>query len=187
MRKWIISLFVLVFALAFACVGFLYYIKPDQSLDLAYKEVPLNDRALSMAKRVSTEMKLTEEDVVNLATKSLAKDPQVEKDIRVTGAHFELEGDLLYADLNVEWNKQFAAGIRLVYRLRWEDPNVVANIEKAKVKGIKLPTSFFSDRIIPIGDQLPKFLEISGMKWEDGGVKVQFKKPSLKDLRKLIG
>ena len=91
MRKLLIGLFVLIFAIAFACVGFLYYIKPDQPLDLAYKKVPLKERALSMAKRVSTEMKLTEEDVANLAIKSLADNPQVEKDIRVTGARFSLE------------------------------------------------------------------------------------------------
>jgi hypothetical protein len=186
MRKLLISLFVLVLLIAIAAVGALYYVKPDQVLNLEYKKVPLNERALDMVKRLSPQMILTEEDIVNLSKKSIADNPQVEKDIEVTGADFNLKGDLLIADLNVVWKSQIAAALKVTYRLHWENPNVVATVEQAKIKGISLPVSAFSDRIIPIGDSLPKLLTITGMEWGDEEVKVLFKKPTLRDLQKLI-
>jgi hypothetical protein len=187
MKKLLISLFVLVFLAVIAGVGVLYYIKPDQMLDLEYKKVSLNERALDMVKRLSPQMILTEEDIVNLSKKSIADNPQVEKDIEVTGANFDLKGDLLIADLNVVWKNQIAAALKVTYRLRWENPNVVATVEQAKMKGVSLPILAFSDRIIPIGDMLPKLLKITGIEWGDEEVKVFFKKPALSDLQKLIG
>jgi len=187
MRKLFISLFVLVIIVVIALVGALYYVKPDQSLDLAYQKVPLKDRAIDMVRRMSPEMILTSEDLNNLAKKSIADNPQVEKDVVVTGADFDLQGELLIADLNIIWKDQVSAAIQVTYRLHWEHPNVVATVEKAKMKGIKLPNSMFSDRIIPIADDLPKLLKIKDLQWMDGEVKVVFQTPSIKDLQQLIG
>ncbi|QJD86750.1 hypothetical protein [Cohnella herbarum] len=187
MKKLFITLFVLVFLAAFAGVGALYYVKPDRNLDLSYEAVPLKDRALDMIRRVSPEMILTGEDISNLAIKSLADNPQVEKDVLVTGADFTLEGDQLIADLNIIWKNQVSAGIQVTYLLRWDNPNVVATVEKATMKGITLPNSMFSDRLIPIGDDLPKLLKIKDLVWGDGQVKVLFQKPTLQDLQQLIG
>ncbi|MFC5470181.1 hypothetical protein ACFPPD_15850 [Cohnella suwonensis] len=187
MRKWLIGFFVFAIIVVGAGVGALYYAKPDRNLDLAYENVPLKDRALSMAKRMSTELSLTDEDIVNLAKKSLAEQPQVEKDVLVTGADFRLEGDLLHADLNVIWKDKISAGLKVDYRLRWADPNVIATAESARLKGVKLPLSMFADRVIPIGDRLPELLHIKSLNWGDGKVDVLFKKPSMNDLRSLIG
>ncbi|MFC5407252.1 hypothetical protein [Cohnella soli] len=186
MRKWLIGFFVFVIIIVAAGVGALYYVRPSQNLDLTYEKVPLKDRAISMAKRVSTELVLTDEDIVNLAKKSLADNPQVEPDVLVTGAGFRLEGDVLHADLNVIWKDRISAGLKVDYRLRWEEPNVIATAESARLKGVNLPLSMFSDRVITIGDDLPKFLHIKALKWGDGQVNVQFKKPSLSDLKSLI-
>lgn len=187
MRKILISVFVLVILAVIAGVGAMFYIKPDQMLNLEYQKVPLNERAVDMVKRLSPEMILTEEDIVNLSKQSIADNPQVEKDIVVTGAAFDLKGDLLIADLNIVWKNQIAAALKLTYRLRWENPNVVASVEQAKMKGMSLPSSAFSDRIISIGDKLPKLLIITGLEWGNEEVKVMFKKPGLSDLQKLIG
>jgi hypothetical protein len=174
MKKLIICLFVLAFLAVIAGVGALYYIKPDQNLDLTYEKVPLKERALDMALRLSPELILTGKDINNLSKKSVADNPQVEKDVRVTGANFTMKGELLIADLNVVWKKQIAAALQITYRLRWESPNVIATVEKARMKGITLPASMFSDRIIPIGEHLPKLLKIKDLVWGDGEVKVRF-------------
>ncbi len=187
MKKLFISLFVLVFLALIAGVGTLYYIKPDQNLDLAYEEVPLEERALDMVRRVSPELILTAEDLNNLSKKSIADNPQVEKDVLVTGANFAMEGELLIADLNIIWKNRISAGVQVTYRLQWKSPNVVATVEKARMKGVALPVSRFSNHIIPIGQHLPKLLKIKDLVWGDGEVKVLFQKPTLKDLQQLIG
>ena len=187
MKKLLIALFVLVFLAVIAGVGALYYVKPDQSLDLAYEEVPLKDRAIDMAKRMSLELILTDNDLSNLAKKSLAENPNVEQDIVVTGAEFTLEGDRLIADLNVLWKDWVSASLQITYRLRWQDPNVVADVLEARLKGLPLPKSMLDSRVIPIAQELPKPLKIESMNWGQGEVAVTFRKPSLKDLQDLIG
>lgn len=187
MRKLLVTLFVLLVFIVIAGVGVLYYIKPDQSLDLTYEKVPLKDRAIDMARRMSPELILTSEDLNNLAIKSLANNPQVEENVQVTGANFELEGELLVADLNIIWNNRVAAGLELTYRLAWVNPNVIATVEKARLKGVTLPASMFSDRIIPIADDLPKWLKIKDVEWGNGQITILFQKPSLQDLQQLIG
>lgn len=187
MKKLLIGLFVLVFLAVIAGVGALYYVKPDRSLNLSYEEVPLKERAIDMAKRRSLELILTDDDIANLAKKSLADNPLVEKDIVVTGAEFALEGDRLIADLNVLWKDWVSAELQITYRLRWQDPNVIADVLEARMKGVPLPKSMLSSRVIPIADELPKPLKIESMKWGQTEVGVTFRKPSLKDLQELIG
>lgn len=186
MKKLFISLFVLLFVVVIAGTGALYYIKPEQKLDLSYRNVTWKELALDMVSRQSTELVLTGDDLNNLAKKSLADNPLVEKDIVVTGADFNLEGALLIANLNMVWKNRVSAGLQVTYSLRWENPNVIATVVKAQVKGLSLPTSAFSDRVIPVGKELPKVLKIKNLVWGGNEVKVQFKKPSIKDLQEII-
>jgi len=187
MKKWLIGLFTLVFIVVVAGTLALYYIRPERDLTLAYAPVPLEERAVDMARRLSRELVLSSDDIENLAKRALADNPFVEKDVQVTGAEFSVSGDRLLADLNIIWKDRVSAAIQVTYRLRWEAPNVVAAAEKATIKGIALPTSMFSDQVIPIGDSLPAALKIEKMTWGSGGVKVLFRKPSLQDLQNLIG
>ncbi|MFC4600655.1 hypothetical protein [Cohnella hongkongensis] len=187
MKKLLIGLFVLVLLAALAGAGALYYVKPDQALDLAYEEVPLERRAIDMARRMSLELVLTAEDLSNLAKKSIADNPEVEKDVVVTGAEFALEGDRLIADLNILWKDWVSASVQVTYRLRWEDPNLIASVLEAKMKDVPLPEAMLSSQVIPIAQELPKPLKIESIKWEQGGVQVTFRKPSLSDLQQLIG
>ena len=80
MKKIVIGLLVVAILVIIAGVGGLYYIKPDKKLDLAYENIPMKDRAYDMLKNLTTELTLTEKDVINLAKKSLAENPRVEKD-----------------------------------------------------------------------------------------------------------
>lgn len=187
MKKLLISFIVFLILVVIAGVGALYYIKPEQKLDLSYEKVSLKEHAFDMARRQSTELILTEADLNNLAKKSLADNPQVEKDVVVTGADFKLEGELLAANLNIVWKDRVSAGLQVTYRLQWDNPNVVLTVVEAKMRGIKLPKSVFSDRIIPIGQELPELLKIKDMVVGNGEVTVLFQRPTLKELRELLG
>ncbi len=187
MKKLLIGLFVLVFLAVIAGVGAIYYVKPDKTLDLSYHEVPLKDRAINMARRMSLELILTDDDLQNLAKKSIVENPEVERDIVVTGAEFTLEGDRLIADLNVLWKDWVPANLQITYRLRWQDPNVIADVLEARMKDVPLPKAMLASRVIPIASELPKPLKIENVKFERGEVAVMFRKPGLKDLQELIG
>lgn len=187
MKKLFLALVVLVILVAAAAGGAYWYAAPAQKLDLGYEEVPLTDRALDMAKRLSTEMILTERDVDNLAVKQLAQNPEYEPGVLITGAQFTLSGDLLVADVNIKWRDRVPVGLRLTYRLSWNSPNLTAHVEEAKIKDIGLPAGSFDDVVIPLGDELPKALHIQDVRLENGQAIVQFRKPSLRDLQSLLG
>lgn len=186
MKKFFVSLFVLLILGCIAVIGSLYYIKPDQELDLSYNSVPIEKRAVDMVNRMSVAMILKEEDVNNLLKASLSKDPQVQKDVKVTGAKFSVDGDLLISDLNVLWKDQIQAGLQLTYRLKWDNPNVVATVVDAQMKAIPLPTAAFSDMVIPLGDEMPKLLKIKDIEWGGNEIKVVFEKPDLQDIQDLL-
>lgn len=186
MRKFIIGLFVFIIVAVIAAVAGLYYIKPTEPLDLSYGKVPIRERALDMAKRMSLDLVVTEADVNSILKAELADDPLVQEGVEVKGAKFTLIGELLIADLNVLWKDLVPSSLRIVYRLKWDAPNVVATVEEAKIKAISLPKSSVSGFVIPLGDELPKPLKIEKIEWGVGEIKVKLKKPSLSDLRELL-
>ena len=186
LRKWFIRLIVLIIVVVIAALAGLWYIRPTESLDLNARKVPIKERALDMVKRTSLEMIVTEADVNNLLKAKLAEDPIVQKDVEVTGAKFTVLGDLLVADLNVLWKDLVPSSLRIVYRLNWENPNIVATVEEARVKGISLPKSSVAGFVVPLGDELPKPLKVEKVEWGLGELKVKLKKPSLGDLRELL-
>ncbi|KIL37520.1 hypothetical protein SD71_02490 [Cohnella kolymensis] len=187
MRKFFITLFVLLILGCIAAIGGLYYIKPDQQLDLSYNRVPIDKRAVDMVSRMSVAMILNEEDVNNLLKASLSRNPQVQQDVKVIGAKFSVDGNLLTSDLNVLWKDQIQAALQLTYRLQWENPNVVATIVDAQMKAIPLPTEAFSDLVIPLGEELPELLKIKDIEWGGKEIKVVFEKPNLQDIKDLLG
>lgn len=186
MKKLTLTLFTLVLLLVLGAAGLIFYIAPDKGLNLIYEDVPVKDRALDMLKKRKLELVLNEGDVANLAKAAVAANPQVNEDVRVTGAAFELEGDRLHANLKIIWKKRVPAGLQLTYKLSWQKPNLVATVEDARIKGIGLPLSVAKDEVIPLGNELPKPIRIKTLTFVDDGVKVSFERPNLQDLRELL-
>ncbi|WP_027086033.1 hypothetical protein [Cohnella panacarvi] len=186
MRKWLVRLVVLLIVAVIAALAGLFYIRPTEPLDLNARTVPIKERALDMVKRTSLELIVTEADVNNLLKAKLAEDPIVRQDIEVTGAKFTVLGDLLVADLNVLWKDLVPSTLRIVYRLSWDNPNIVATVEEARIKGISLPNSAVAGFVVPLGDELPKPLKVERVEWGVGDLKVKLKKPSLMDLKALL-
>lgn len=187
MRKLFVTLIVLILLLGGAGAFAYWYVSPSQQLDLAYQEVPLRDRALDMIRRMSTELVLTESDINNLGKKEAAANRRYEQGVELTGAKFRLENGRLVADVNAEWKNRVPLGLQLTYRLRWESPVLIAEVEEAKLKDISLPAKAFDNIVIPLGDQLPKPIRIKDVRIENDEVVVEFQKPSLQDLGSLFG
>lgn len=186
MRKLFIAFVVLVLLVAGAAVGAYYYVAPSESLDLAYEEVPLESRALDMVRNLTPELTLSEVDVDNLSKKQLAANPEYQPGVTVTGARFRLEGGLLAADVNVKWKERVPLGLHILYRLKWESPNLVAEVQEAKLKDVALPEGTVGDVTIPLQDELPKLLKIEDVRTEDGKIVVRFRRPTLQELRSLL-
>jgi hypothetical protein len=186
-KKLLITCVALVLLMAGAGGAAYLYIAPDEELDLIYAEVPLRDRLLEMAGRLSTELTLTEADVNNLAKASLARNPEVADDLEITGARFELKEDRVVAHVNVRWKARIPAGAVVEYRLSWQPPYLVATPVKARIKNVSLPRERLGlgDIAVPLGEHLPKGLQIEKVHAGEGKLTVSFRKPSLPDLRGL--
>lgn len=187
MKKFLICLIVLLILVVAGGVGALYYVRPDPTLSLDYKNVDMNKKALDMVKRMSFKMVLTDEDVNNVLIKSLAKNPYRNKDVLVQGARFTLEGDRLVSDLSLLWKDRIPAGLKVTYRLSWNAPNLTATVESVRLKDIDLPNDTVDDLSLPIGQELPKPLKIKDVTFGQGEMTVELQKPSLSDLNDLIG
>ncbi|RUS46725.1 hypothetical protein [Cohnella sp. AR92] len=186
MRKWFIALFVLLILAAGAGIGAFFYVSPEEELNLRYDEVPLKSRAIEMAKRLSPELVLTEKDVNNLAKAQLADNPNYMKNIKITGVRFKLADGQLIADVNLKAMERIPVGMQLTYEVKWMSPNLVATVTRAKLKDIDLPADSFNDVVIPLGSELPDLLKVQGIRIEDGQMIIEFKKPSLSDLRRIL-
>jgi len=186
-RKLIVVLIVLIVIAGGAGAFAYWYVSPSQQLDLAYQEVPLRDRALDMVRRMSPELVLTEADIDNLGKKQVAANRHFEQGVELTGAKFRLENGRLVADVNAKWKNRVPIGLQLTYRLEWNSPVLIAQVEEAKLKGIDLPAEAFDNIVIPLGDELPKPIRIKDVRIENDEAVVEFQKPSLQDLGSLFG
>jgi hypothetical protein len=180
-------LFVLLLLAAAAGVGAIYYVRPDPALNLQYEPVAIKEKALEMVKRMSFDMILSEEDVNNVLKKSLAQNPVRNRDVEVRGANFTVAGDRLTADLSLLWKNRIPAGVQVIYRLSWQQPDLVATVEQVKVKSVNLPSSLADDLVLPIGRELPKPLKIKEVQLGEKEVTIVLQKPGLMDLQQLIG
>jgi len=186
LKKLLFFLFAFVLILGLAVAGALWYISPGQSLDMSYQKVPLLERAVDMAKRMSTELVLSEEDINNFGKKALSETPGYSGGIVVTGAKFQLADERLIADVNIRFRERIPAALKLTYRLEWRSPDLVAVIEEAKLRDIPLSTNYFGNVAIPISQQLPAILSIQNIRIKNGNLIVEFQKPTLEDLNGLL-
>jgi hypothetical protein len=187
LKKLFIALFVLIFLAVAAGIAGVYYIRPDATLTLQHEKVDLKKKTLDMAKRMSFEIKVSEADVNNVLKKSLAQNPQRSKDVLVQGARFTLEGDRLIADLSLLWKNRVPAGLQVIYRLTWSNPNVIAKVEQVKLKDITLSPGTVEDLVLPIAQDLPKPLKIENVAFGNNELIIKLKKPSMMDLAELLG
>lgn len=184
MRKLILFLFVLLLLVGGLGVYGMYYIRPDPTLTLDYEPISLKDKALDMAKRLSPELVLTEEDVNNLLKQALAEHPKQSPDVEVLGARFTLLNSRLHADLRLLWKERVTAGMQVDYLLRWSGESLTAEVDSIKLKGIKLSSSLTQDLVVPLGEELPALIRIRNIEFGEREIQIRLDLPNLSDLMK---
>ncbi|WP_276356277.1 hypothetical protein [Cohnella caldifontis] len=186
MKKLLFALIVLIVLAAGAAAAGLYYVRPDPMLNLDHGTVSLKDKAMDMAKRMSFDLRLSEEDVNDVLKAYLEEHPQRGPDVTVEGAQFGLSDDRMTADLRLLWKDRVPFGMRVVYRLEWRDPDLEAVVESVRVKDVSLPNDLVDSLSVPIGQELPELLKIKDVAFSGHEIIIRFRKPELSDLRKLL-
>jgi hypothetical protein len=186
LRKLLAALLLLIVLAALAGAGGLYYIRPDPMLSLEHGTVSLKEKVLEMARSMSPDLRLTEEDVANLLKASLKQNPHPNRDVTVQGADFSLANGRLLADLSLVWRERIPFGMQVVYRLAWRDPDIHATVETVKIRGIELPSETVESLVIPIGRELPELLRIRDVEFGDDGIVIRFQPPRLHEWRQIV-
>ncbi|MBM7563258.1 hypothetical protein [Paenibacillus sacheonensis] len=186
LKKGLIGLAILLVLIVALGLAAIWYVQPSEELDLRYSPVPLEDRAVDMAKNLSTSMSLSEADVNNIAKAYIADNPQYGTNVTITGARFGFEDGRIAAHYNLKVKDRIPVGIIVYYRVMWSEPNLVAEVDEAKLRSRPLPNDYFDDIVIPLGSYLPKPIRIQAVKLSGDRLVVTVKKPTLSDLAQLL-
>ncbi|QAY67142.1 hypothetical protein [Paenibacillus protaetiae] len=178
MKKWMKRLAALLLALIVLAGGAAWwlksYIAPREVLDLSYTPIDVKGKVRDMIKHLNPEMVLTEADINNLAKESLGRGAFPNRDLVLDGARFELDGDHLTAYANVTYKKRVKAGAVAVYRLSWQEPNLVMEPETVSIRGIHLPARLAGTRVIPVDVPGTDLVSVKNVKFDGGRVIIRF-------------
>jgi hypothetical protein len=186
LKKLFITLLLFILLAAAAAAAGLYYVRPDPMLNLDHGSVSLKEKAVDMARRMSFSLRLSEEDLNDLLKAYLAEHPRQRPDVTVEGARFSLADDRLTADLRLLWKDRLPFGMKVVYRLSWNDPVLAAAAESVQVRDVDLPASLAGDLSVQLGSGLPEWLHIDRVSFSGQEILIHFQKPGLSDLKKLL-
>lgn len=176
-KKWIVSLSLLAAVLAAACGAAVWFVKPQQQLDLTYRELRLGDKLMDMLRSLSLQVTLSEQDINDLAKKQLAAHRELPHGLLLEGARFELRGDELVADVNLRWHDAVPIGARLVFQLQWEDGQLLLTHRQTSIRGVALPAGWLGlpDVAVPVADQLPSLVGIKDVTFEPSAIRIALK------------
>jgi len=190
MKKWIRRLFffliVLIILAGLAVWGVLRYIAPQDKLDLQAHSIDIGEKVKEMALQTKLELALSEEDVNSLVKQQLIDQPQIAPDVRLMGARFELQRDQLTAHINVKYRNQIPVGAVATYRLIYEQPILIAVPQGLHIRSIRLPYDSLDELVIPLGELLPKMIEIDSVNFDPDQIRIGFKADLNLDLKELL-
>jgi hypothetical protein len=157
--------------------GLYYYVSPSEKLNLAYSEVSAVQKVRQMIANRHFELQLNEDDVNNILKQELSMHPEIKNHWVVQGARFTLDGQQLNALFNVTYNHLLTTEMMCTYQLKWEAPNLVFIPVKYQLKDIPLPVNWVGTTPIQINldSQLPSFLAIRSMVFQDRSILIQFR------------
>ncbi|WP_040950241.1 hypothetical protein [Gorillibacterium massiliense] len=177
MRKLLLVLLVLGLLLGGAYYGAVRYIQPKEQLTLDYKPFDLGAKIREIAESGQFAVTLNDEEMNSLFVSKLAEDPNVASGVRITGARFTRDQDVIYADVNLLLRGRWKAGVQLTYRLAWEPPYLKASFQQASIHGKPLPKSLLDiqDVAVPVNEMLPPLIAIKNIQFNKDAIKVSLK------------
>jgi hypothetical protein len=153
---------------------FLWYVYPQEKLDLAYSSFAVSDKLKEMMTNRRLEFHLTQSDINNLLKKETAAHSLVNKNIKVTGAKFELNQDLLIAHINLMYNSWLPIGTISYYRLTWDAPILRIVPLYTKIRNWNVPDTLLRLPVqeVSIGSFLPSFLTVRQVSFEGDSIAI---------------
>jgi hypothetical protein len=176
MKKLLILVLLLVSLAYFGKAAALHYIAPTDTYDLSYGEISIALKIVDMVKNRQFSATLTEADVNSLLKQALARNPQLNNEVTVTGADFHLDGSRLTADLNLIYRGDVPIGATCYFQLSAPGPFLRATYEGAKVKSIAIPASWISTPPFDIylNNYLPPLVAIDEIDFTEQGITLHF-------------
>ncbi|MFF2483144.1 hypothetical protein [Paenibacillus sp. NPDC058071] len=174
-KRLVITLVVLAALIAGGGLWLMSYVAPDEQLNLSYEPIDLKEKALSMVKRLSPELVLTESDINNLIKMQLrgGDSEGLPPDVRLDGVRFELDGDRLLAHLNVTYKDRFPAGLLASYKLEWKEPNLIVTPVELKLKGYELSTASMERYMIPLDIGEQALVRIGDIRFDQNSIAIR--------------
>ncbi|GIP30456.1 hypothetical protein J23TS9_55860 [Paenibacillus sp. J23TS9] len=171
----VITLLILV---VIGCGIVIWYISPDQKLDLNYQSIDIKAKAVQMLKTRKPEITLSGSELNELAKKELLKHMgDIPQQITVTGAEFHFVGQEVTADINGKWGGLVPFGAELKFHMEASGSVLELNHESTRIKSIHIPAERLGLETItvPLKDHLPDMLTVDHMEFLQDGVKLTFK------------
>jgi hypothetical protein len=167
----IVILAVISFGLYWAAVQ---AVKPDQDLDLKYKEVSVVEKILDMVKNRKLEVQLTEQDLNNLVKKQLSEHADLPNNVTITGAQFKLNGNRVEADVNLLWNHKVAAAAKLFFLMEWKNPDLVITHLSTQIKQMEVPQEWFhlNPLRIQMAQNMPQMIGIKDIAFDPNAIRI---------------
>jgi hypothetical protein len=167
----IVILAVISFGLFWAAVQ---AVKPDQSLDLNYKEVSVVEKTLDIVKNRKLEVQLTEQDLNNLVKKQLSQHAVMPNNVTITGAQFKLDGNRVEADVNLLWDNKVAAAAKLFFLMEWKNPDLEITHLSTQIKQMQVPQEWFhlNPIRIPMTQNMPKMIGIKDIAFDPDAIRI---------------
>ncbi|MCR8645225.1 hypothetical protein NV379_21450 [Paenibacillus sp. N1-5-1-14] len=177
MKKLLLVFVVVIVILLLGVFGFIWYIKPAETLNLDAKPFTIQDKIKEVVQSRKMEVKLTEQEINSLLKQQLQSYTRLPHDIRLTGANFDLQGQELIMDANVIWKDQIPASVQVYFHVLWNNGAIVVEHTWTKLKQWHLPKDWMNLQpiTIPIANQLPKMVAIRDVVFEDDGIVFKFK------------
>ncbi|NGM85155.1 hypothetical protein G5B47_22385 [Paenibacillus sp. 7124] len=170
--------FALVLLLAGAAT--VWYVKPEEKLDLSYDRLDLEPQLLQMAKERRPVLTLTEDELNNLFKKGLndylAEHPSTF--VRITGAKFRQSGDRLTADINgMAGPVPFGAEFGMTMEVSTGAGGMITlHNDYTSIRGRKLPEGALPipQITVPLREHMPFMVEVERIELLGSGMRISF-------------
>ncbi|GAB6992414.1 hypothetical protein [Paenibacillus pini] len=176
-RKFILRFLLTVVVLVIIIAGVvIWYISPQQDLNLNYTNVNVKNKAVEMLKTRKPEIHLNGAELNQFAKKELVKHlSDIPEQIQLTGAEFHFSGQEVVADLNGKWG-WIPFGAELTFHMETDGELLIMEHKSTRIKNLNIPASTFGmkDMTISLKDYLPEMLDVQQIEFQEDGVKLTF-------------
>jgi hypothetical protein len=176
MKKFLVLVVLLVSLVYIGKAAALHYIAPTDTRDLSYSEISIAPKIVDMVRQRQFAATLTEADVNSLLKQALARNPQLNAEVTVTGADFHLEGTQLTADLNLLYQGNTPIGATCYFQLSSTGSVLTATYDGATVKAIAIPPYWASIPPIEVdlNEHMPSLVGIDRIEFAGSAVTLHF-------------